>query len=191
MRRILLLLASGCLVAGCHTDLWVQPQTRALEPNATFPYDQSARPLRAGTIPFDAPAPTSYETGLANGEPVEVAPVAETERRLGVASLSQLLQRGQIRFNVFCSPCHGRLGDGEGMIDRRGLRLVRQPRNLQGQRIVRAPDGHIFRVITHGYGAMFPYGDRIPPADRWAIVAYIRALELSQGAHWEVPRGTP
>ena len=113
--------------------------------------------------------------------PTSTLPVAETAKALHVAGLRGILNRGRERFDVFCSPCHGRIGDGQGMIAQRGLALVRQPRNLHIDRLHRVKDGYIFSVITHGYGAMMPYDDRIPPADRWAIVAYVRALQLSEG----------
>lgn len=181
-RELLAVAGVGLFAAGCHTDMWAQPQTRALEPNATFAFDQSARIAPAGTEPYEANPPSAtFATGLQAGQPIQTVPAAEAEKRLKLANLKQLLERGRVRFDVFCSPCHGRLGDGKGMISQRGLKLVRQPRNLHSARILNAPDGHLFRVITHGYGAMFSYDDRIPVADRWAIVAYIRALELSQG----------
>ena len=174
--------------AGCHTDMWTQPQTRDLEPNATFAFSQSARTAPIGTEPFTANPPDAvFETGFENGQPIQTVPGEEAEKRLKLKNLKQLLERGRERFDIFCSPCHGRLGDGNGMIAVRGLKLVRQPRNLHSARVLNAPDGHIFRVITSGSGAMFSYGDRIPEADRWAIVSYIRALQLSQGGSFGRP----
>lgn len=90
-----------------------------------------------------------------------------------------LLERGQQRFDIYCSPCHGRLGDGNGMIVQRGFP---HPPSYHGERLRNAPNQHFYEVITHGYGAMYPYGDRVAPADRWAIVAYIRALQASAKA---------
>jgi mono/diheme cytochrome c family protein len=90
-----------------------------------------------------------------------------------------LLRRGQERFDIYCSPCHGRTGDGRGMIVVRGFR---QPPSYHQDRLRQAPAGHFFDVMTHGFGAMPRYGPQIPPRDRWAIVAYIRALQLSQNA---------
>jgi mono/diheme cytochrome c family protein len=89
------------------------------------------------------------------------------------------LARGQERFNIYCSPCHSEAGDGDGMVVRRGFP---HPPSYHSERLRHAPDAHFFNVITHGYGAMFSYADRIEPDDRWAIVAYIRALQLSQHA---------
>lgn len=90
-----------------------------------------------------------------------------------------LLQRGQERFNIYCSPCHARTGDGQGMIVQRGFPT---PPSYFSDRLLAAPSRHFYDVITDGYGAMYPYADRVAPADRWAIAAYIRALQASQHA---------
>src|SRR5262249_40367540 len=91
----------------------------------------------------------------------------------------KLLARGQERYNIYCSPCHSRLGDGRGMIVQRGFP---SPPSFHDQRLRDAPAGHFFNVISRGYGAMYSYASRIPVDDRWAIVAYVRALQLSQHA---------
>ncbi len=90
-----------------------------------------------------------------------------------------LLERGQQRFDIYCSPCHGRVGDGNGMIVQRGFP---HPPSYDSEVLRKAPNQLFFDVITHGYGVMYPYGDRVEPADRWAIVAYIRALQASTSA---------
>jgi mono/diheme cytochrome c family protein len=90
-----------------------------------------------------------------------------------------LLQRGQQRFDINCAPCHGRLGDGDGMIVRRGFP---RPPSYDSDRLRNAPNQHFYDVITHGYGIMYAYADRVQPADRWAIAAYIRALQASANA---------
>jgi mono/diheme cytochrome c family protein len=90
-----------------------------------------------------------------------------------------LMQRGQQRFDIYCSPCHSRLGDGDGMIVQRGFP---HPPSYFSQRLRAASDQLFFDVITHGYGVMYSYADRVSPADRWAIVAYIRALQASNSA---------
>lgn len=90
-----------------------------------------------------------------------------------------LLHRGEQRFDIFCAPCHGRLGDGNGMIVQRGFPA---PPSYHTDRLRQAPIQHFYDVITNGYGAMYSYAQRVPPADRWAIIAYIRALQASQDA---------
>ncbi|MFK4134745.1 c-type cytochrome [Pseudomonas luteola] len=90
-----------------------------------------------------------------------------------------LLDRGQERFEIYCTPCHGLTGDGHGVVVTRGFP---KPPNFTEQRLLDAPDRHFMDVITHGYGQMYSYATRVEPADRWAIVAYIRALQLSQHA---------
>jgi mono/diheme cytochrome c family protein len=92
----------------------------------------------------------------------------------------ELLKRGQEKFDIFCTPCHGRTGDGEGMIAKRGFKLRRPVGNIHTDRLRKMPVGHFYDVITNGYGAMYSYASRIEPKDRWAVVAYIRALQLSQ-----------
>ena len=91
----------------------------------------------------------------------------------------QLLERGRQRFGIYCEPCHSPLGDGDGMIPRRGFP---HPPSYHIARLRNAPDRHFYDVMTNGYGIMYSYGDRVTPEDRWAIVAYIRALQRSQGA---------
>jgi mono/diheme cytochrome c family protein len=91
-----------------------------------------------------------------------------------------LLERGQQRFDIYCSPCHGKVGDGHGMVVERGFPA---PPSYYIARLRDAPNQHFYDVITHGYGAMYSYADRVGPEDRWAIIAYIRALQASAGAH--------
>ena len=90
-----------------------------------------------------------------------------------------LLERGQQRFDIYCSPCHSRVGDGNGMIVQRGFP---HPPSYFAEYLMKAPNQHFYDVITHGYGAMYPYATRVAPADRWAIIAYIRALQASENA---------
>ena len=109
-------------------------------------------------------------TGKLNGKDIDFFPIQIT---------SADLARGRERFNIYCSPCHGRLGNGHGMVVGRGLR---QPPNYADPRLVNAPVGHFFDVMTNGYGAMYSYASRVANDDRWRIAAYIRALQLSQDA---------
>jgi mono/diheme cytochrome c family protein len=94
----------------------------------------------------------------------------------------ELLRRGQERYNIYCAPCHSPLGDGDGMVARRGFP---HPPSYHSDRLRQAPDRHFYDVMTKGYGIMAPYADRVAPEERWAIVAYIRALQLSQYARIE------
>jgi mono/diheme cytochrome c family protein len=113
-----------------------------------------------------------------DGRPADTLPFPVTR---------QLLERGQERFNIYCTPCHDHLGSGQGMIVRRGFS---PPPSLHIERLRLAPVGHFFDVISNGYGAMPNYGKQVSPHDRWAIAAYIRALQLSQHATLaEVPDG--
>jgi len=125
-----------------------------------------------------------FPNGAAAQEPVAGTVAREDDLssrpdRLPVRIDMKFLQRGGERFAIFCTPCHSPVGDGDGMIVRRGFP---HPPSFHQAALRQAPDSHFYDVITNGYGAMFPYGGRIPPADRWAIVAYIRALQLSQHA---------
>ena len=168
----LILLTLVCL-AGCRTDMHVQPRYNPLAASSFFSDGRSARPLLPGTVARDHLRANEllYE-GTVNGQPATTFPFPITR---------QDLERGQERFNIFCSPCHGRLGDGNGMIVARGLR---RPPSYQIDRLRNAPLGHFFDVITNGYGAMYSYASRVPPEDRWRIIAYIRALQLSQQANF-------
>ena len=113
-------------------------------------------------------------TGKLNGKDVEAIPIQITKEDL---------LRGQERFNIYCSPCHGRVGNGHGMVVARGLR---QPPSYHDERLLNAPIGHFFDVMTNGYGAMYSYASRVAVDDRWRIAAYIRALQLSQNAPADV-----
>jgi mono/diheme cytochrome c family protein len=107
-------------------------------------------------------------TGQENGEFVETGPLPVTEA---------LLDRGQEQYDIFCAPCHSPVGDGRGMIVQRGFP---QPPSFHTEQLRQQPDGYYYNVITNGFGQMYSYASRIQPEDRWAIVAYVRALRLSQ-----------
>ena len=132
---------------------------------------RSVRPQVLNTVARGQLHTDSYlETGLVNGKEADALPFPAT---------LTLLQRGQERYNVYCTPCHSRVGNGGGMIVQRGYRPAG---DYHTTRLQNAPLGHFFNVISHGYGAMPDYAAQIAPADRWAIAAYIRALQLSQNA---------
>jgi mono/diheme cytochrome c family protein len=163
----LLLLA----LAGCRLDMQDQPKYKPLAASTFFIDGRSARPIPPGTIARDALNDTDVLHTGADGKGFAAT--------IPMAVDQGLLERGQDRFDIYCAPCHGYLGDGDGMVARRGFKI---PPSLHHERVRQAPPGYLFQVITNGYGAMGDYGDQVPPEDRWAIVAYIRALELARGA---------
>jgi mono/diheme cytochrome c family protein len=160
------------VLAGCRQDMHDQPKYIPLRPSSFFTDGRSARPIPEGTVArghLDDNA--AFFTGKGpDGKLVNNFPIPVTK---------DVILRGQQRFNVFCTPCHSRLGDGNGMVVQRGFR---HPPSYHTDRLRQMPNGHFFDVITNGFGAMPNYAQQIPPADRWAIVSYIRALQLSQQA---------
>ena len=156
---------------GCQQKMADQPRYEPLQKSELFDDQRASRPLVEGTVSRgQLNADEEFYTGKVNNEPAPTFPFPVDR---------QLLLRGQERFTIFCSPCHSRVGDGQGMIVRRGFR---PPPSFHIDRLREAPPGHFFDVISHGFGAMPDYAEQIPPRDRWAIVAYIRALQLSQNA---------
>ncbi len=158
-------------IAGCHTDLQDQPRYEPLEASTFFADGMASRQPVEGTVARgQLRSDTAFYTGRVDEELITRLPV----------DLDQaLLNRGRERFNIYCSRCHGLLGDGDGIVVSRGLR---RPPSLHIERLRTAPVGHFFDVITHGFGAMPRYAVQIEPHDRWAIIAYVRALQLSQHA---------
>jgi hypothetical protein len=161
-----------CLaLAACQQQMADQPRYKPLAKSNFFDDERSARPLPAGTVARgQLHADGHLYTGKTNGKLVETFPFPIDRR---------LLLRGQERYDIFCSPCHDRTGAGQGMIVRRGFRA---PPSFHIDRLRAAPLGHFFDVISHGFGAMPDYAAQVPVQDRWAIIAYIRALQLSQNA---------
>lgn len=165
------LLCGLLLLWGCRQDMHDQARYEPLEQSDFFEDGRSARPLLPGTVARgQLGADTRLVTGKADGQLVDTLPVPLTRA---------LLTRGQERYNIYCVPCHDRVGTSQGMIVRRGLR---QPPSLHIDRLREAPIGHFFDVMSNGLGAMADYAAQIPPHDRWAIAAYIRVLQLSQYA---------
>jgi mono/diheme cytochrome c family protein len=161
-------LASVLLLAGC-TDMYNGNRIKPLEESKFYADKQTARPLVAGTVPRGmAEVSDPFHTGKQGGAFVTAIPVTVD---------SALVYRGQDRFNTFCSPCHGRTGEGTGMIVQRGFP---KPNSFHMDSVRAKPDGYYFDVITNGFGRMYSYAPSVPPADRWAIVAYVRALQLSR-----------
>ena len=147
----------------------VQPAYQPLQESNFFPDGMSARPRIPGTVARGEIADDGFiSTGMINGQIADGFPFPITDA---------VMDRGEERFNIYCSPCHGRLGDGNGMIPSRGYR---RPPSYHTDALRAAKTGHFFDVMTHGFGAMPPYAAQVSVRDRWAIVAYIRALQLSQ-----------
>jgi len=156
-------------ISGCRQMMADQPTYRPLEDSALFEDGGSARTFVANTVARGQVAGTPFATGkMGNAEMAEM-PVALT---------SELLARGQQRFNIYCAACHGKAGDGQSVVAKR---MIVPVANLHQPKLRTAPIGHFVNVINNGYGSMFSYAARVAPADRWAIAAYIRALQLSQG----------
>ncbi|PWT80906.1 MAG: quinol:cytochrome C oxidoreductase [Blastocatellia bacterium] len=165
-----LFLTAG-VAAGCNQMMNDEPRYKPLAASDFFADGQSARPQVEGTIARGhLHLNDAYYTGKSDGVLVSALPVPLTH---------DLLARGQERFDIFCSPCHGRLGNGNGVVVERGFR---SPPSYHIDRLRTAPIGHFFDVMTNGFGAMSSYASRVPPADRWAIASYVRALQLSQHA---------
>jgi mono/diheme cytochrome c family protein len=159
-------------------DMREQAQVKPYESSSFFSDRMSSRPLPAGTVPRGLPGQyTPYLGELSGGSAVPMYDAASDPSGPPQDVTAELLRRGRERFDIYCALCHNATGDGNGMIVQRGF--VRPP-SLHEQRLRDVPIGHFYDVMTRGYGAMFSYADRIPPADRWAIAAYVRALQVSQ-----------
>ena len=183
-RTISCLLSSVfCLltVAGCRQDMHDQPKYKPLRPSPLFSDHSSARPLIEGTVARGTlHEDEAFFTGKTSGATVKELPFQITEKDL---------DRGQERFNIFCTPCHDMTGSGRGMVVQRGYR---QPPSLHDPRLRAADPGYMFDVITNGFGAMPDYRTQIDPRDRWRIVAYVRALQLTNaGTAADIPGGNP
>jgi hypothetical protein len=158
-------------LTGCRQDMHDQPRYEPLEANPFFADRRASRPQVKDTIARGQLREDEHlYTGMINGEPVTTFPFPVTRA---------IIERGRQRFEIFCTPCHGRLGNGQGMVTQRGFR---HPPTYHSEQLREAPLGHFFDVISNGFGAMYSFNDRIPPADRWAIIAYIRTLQFSQAA---------
>jgi len=176
---LLLAAAALMLLAGCRSDMQNQPYKRPLAESDFYADHRSARPLVEGTVArSDLRADTYFYTGKIGQEDGNYMPFPVT---------AEVMKRGQQRFNIYCSPCHGETGDGQGMIVQRGLK---RPPSYHNERLRKAPIGYFFDVMTNGFGAMLDYSQQVSPQDRWAIAAYIRALQLSQNAtSADIPAG--
>lgn len=171
MKRLLLVVLVVAAGAACRQDMHDQPKYRPFRQSDFFADQRSARPFVQGTVARGSLREDAvYFTGKNGSDFVAELPVKVTPA---------LLARGQERFQVFCSPCHGRTGRGDGMIVQRGFKA---PSSYHVDRLRAMPVGYFYDVITNGFGAMADYSAQVPPADRWAIAAYIRTLQYSQYA---------
>lgn len=200
--RLLGALAMVLLLSGCEKaaqNMYNQPKYKPLAASSLWPDGQSARPIEPGTVAHGVGVIAGTSSGRLGEQalPERAAPVYPVDENGQVKAnfapgspppplvtnplpiTLATLERGRERFDIFCSPCHSRAGDGDGMVVRRGFP---NPPSYHTDRLRKAPDAHFYGVITNGYGAMYSYADRVDARDRWAIVAYIRALQLSQNA---------
>jgi mono/diheme cytochrome c family protein len=172
-------------LAGCEKlarNMYDQPRYKPMRESALFPDGTSARSPVPGTLPASAGELAATTSGRLGADLVATRARDEAAKENPYPITMALLRHGQERFDIYCAPCHSPLGDGDGMVARRGFP---HPPSYHSDRLRKAPDRHFYDVMTHGYGIMRPYADRVPPEDRWAIVAYIRALQLSQYARTE------
>jgi hypothetical protein len=177
-----LLLGATALLVACRQDMHDQPRFKPLAKSDFYGDTRSARAPVDGTVARgQLHEDTYFYTGKIADNPGDYMPFAVTP---------EILARGRERFNIYCAPCHSRLGDGNGMIPSRGF--PRKPPSFHIERLEKSPLGYFFDVMTNGFGIMPDYASQIPPRDRWCIVAYIRALQLSQNAtSADVPAGQP
>lgn len=173
-------LAATLLLSGCRLDMHVQPRENPLARSDFYADQRSARPLVEGTVARgDLEADAYFYTGKIGSNPGDAMPFPVTR---------EVLERGRERYDIYCAPCHSRLGDGNGIVPSRGF--SRKPPSYHIPRLQKAPVGYFFDVITNGFGIMPDYASQIPVRDRWDIVAYVRALQLSQNATMaDVPAG--
>ena len=170
---LLLLLATGCEL---RQRMFDQPKYEPLERSTFFADGLSARQPVPGTVARgQLRLDTHLYLGTIEGELADTLPTS-------IELDYELLKRGRERYDIFCAPCHDRTGGGNGMIVQRGLK---QPPSMHEDRLREAPIGHFFDVMTNGFGVMYSYSSRIPEEDRWAIAAYIRALQFSQNAEFD------
>jgi len=170
-----MLLGAAVLVAsGCHQGMWDRGRLKPLEKDAFAPFfddGRTALPLPENTVQYGAPDTDDFfYTGKIDGQYATVFPFEVTR---------EVLERGRNRFTIHCAPCHSPIGDGNGMIVQREMK---QAGNYHIPRLLESPPGYFFDVMTNGFGVMYSAANRVSPEDRWAVVAYIRVLQLSQNA---------
>jgi cytochrome c553 len=171
MKLLVALLLLSILTGGCRKGMMNQGHVKPLAEDDFFKDRSGARPIPSHTVARGhLNEDERFFSGMMGDRLITTIPMPVTR---------ELLARGRERFDIYCAVCHGRTGAGDGMIVQRGFP---RPPSFHEQRLREAPAGHFFDVMTLGYGVMYPYATRVEPQDRWAIVAYIRALQLSQHA---------
>jgi mono/diheme cytochrome c family protein len=179
--RLLLAATLAVSLSGCEKlmrDMYRQPKYKDLAASTLFADGGAARPEPPGVVAHSEGVFAGTASGLPSGaEKAQLA--AERATAIPHPITRALVERGRERFGIYCVPCHSPVGDGDGLIVRRGFPA---PPSYHTDRLRNAPDRHFYDVMTDGYGIMYSYADRVTPQDRWAIVAYIRALQLSQYA---------
>jgi mono/diheme cytochrome c family protein len=168
------------VTSACRIDMHVQPRQNPLSRSSFFTDQRSERPPVEGTVARgQLHEDTYFYTGKIGTSPGDYMPFPVTK---------EVLERGRERYNIYCAPCHSLVGDGNGFVPSRGF--SRMPPSYHIARLEKAPLGYFYDVITNGFGIMPDYASQIPPRDRWNIVAYVRALQLSQNAtRADVPAG--
>ncbi len=177
---VISLLAATAVLSACRIDMHVQPRQNPLSRSDFFRDQRSERPPVEGTVARGQLHEDAYfYTGKLGSNPGDYMPFPVTK---------EVLERGRERYNIYCAPCHSRVGDGNGFIPARGF--ARKPPSYHIPRLQKAPLGYFYDVMSNGFGIMPDYASQIPPRDRWNIVAYVRALQLSQNATMaDVPKG--
>jgi mono/diheme cytochrome c family protein len=168
---LMAMLLAGWTIAGCRQQMADQPHQRPLEPSNFFDDGMASRPVEPGTVARSGREQNDQLlSGKVDGKLADTFPFQVT---------MEVLARGQERYEIFCTPCHDRLGTGQGMIVRRGFTPAR---SFHDPRLRDAPAGHFFEVMTQGFGPMPSYANQLSEHDRWAVIAYIRALQFSRNA---------
>lgn len=173
------------LQTGCRLEMYDQAKLKPLAGSTFFADSQASRGYIPGTVPRETALKNHFHRADLDSNPIpyDVATAIPADSAIPYALTRPFMERGQERFNIYCSPCHGRGGDGLGMIVKRGMP---QPPTYHSDRLRGASDAYIYGVITNGFGVMYGYASRIPSEDRWAIIGYLRALQLSQNAPAEL-----
>lgn len=179
---VMALLVAALVLAGCERimqNMYDQPRDKPFSQDPFFEDGAATRVPPTGTVPYSRGAEAEASSGRSGTRDLQRNAEAEAANSQPYPLDGALLARGRDRYGIYCLPCHSPVGDGDGRIVRRGFPA---PPSYHIDRLRNAPDRHFYDVISDGYGIMASYGDRVMPPDRWAIVAYIRALQLSQYA---------